>query len=140
MAGNLGLGPVSSAAVAGGAIASASTGANLAGNLGFGAVASGAVAVSGGTTPTIPGSLAGGNLGFGAVASTAVAGNISSGTILVPPSGPAVIAAASARSLTNASFIAAGSGGPVRASQVVMEVLLPFAETAKLRPFVWINT
>ncbi len=139
MAGNLGFGAVASAAVAGGAIPAFSTGANLSGSLGFGAVASGAVAVSGGFVATIPGILAGGNLGFGAVASTAVAGNISSGTVLVPPGGPAVIAAASARALTNASFIAAGSGGPVRASQVVMEVLMPFSG-AKLRPFVWINT
>ncbi len=140
MAGNLGLGPVSSAAVAGGTATAVAPSSNLSGNLGFGAVASGAVAVVGGLTVTILGSLAGGNLGFGAVASTAVAGNVSSGTVLVPPSIPAVIAAASAQALTNASFIAAGSGGPVRASQVVMEVLLPFAETAKLRPFVWINT
>ncbi len=53
---------------------------------------------------------------------------------------PGPIEAARARDITNASFLAAGTVGPVRASQVVMEVLLPVTKAAALRPFVQINT
>ncbi len=53
---------------------------------------------------------------------------------------PGPIEFASARDATNASFLTSGTAGPVRASQVVMEVLLPAAETARIKPFVWINT
>ncbi len=139
VSGNLGFGAVSSAAIAG-STSSVSSSGNVAGNLGFGAVASGAVAGGGVSGVVSPFFASAGNLGFGAIASTAVAGNQSPGTILAPVSNAAVVARASARVAAAASFIAAAEGGPVRASQVVMEVLVPFAGGAKLRPFVWINT
>jgi hypothetical protein len=53
---------------------------------------------------------------------------------------PGPVEVASARDVTNASFLASGTVGPVRASQVVMEVLLPVTETARIRPFLWVNT
>ncbi len=167
MAGTLGFGAVASAAVAGsatfGVVATITSGGNLgfgavgstavaagsggisvvrpvtpaAGNLGFGTVASAAVA--GNTTTTaLPPTQISGNLGFGAVASTAVSNR--SPSPLVTVLYPGTVAIASAGALTNASFIAAGSGGPVRASQVVQEVLIPAASTTKLRPFLWVNT
>ncbi len=134
---DLGVGPVASAPTAGDA-GPAPPSKDLSGNLGFGAVASGSVANAGSGVAGPSGDA--GTLGFGAVSSAAVAGNQSSGSSLTPVSNPAVVAPASARTSAAASFIATGSGGPVRASQVVMEVLLPAPTTAKLRPFVQINT